>query len=100
MSPKKLSRAGVLTEDQIDEIVISEANDESAWAKPVVVRRSRGAALKIPTELEARAAFLAHLHKMSDVQDWITKVLRERIELEEMAFAELKRDLAKRPTRT
>jgi len=85
-----------LTQDQIDEIVISQAEDDSAWEQAVEVRRSQGAALKIPAELAARAAFLARLHRTTNVQEWVTKILRERIELEEVAFAEAKRDLARR----
>ena len=85
-----------LTPDQIDDIVVSQAEDDSAWEEAVEVRRSQGAALKIPAELVARAAFLARVHRTSDLQEWITKILRERIELEEVAFAEAKRDLAKR----
>jgi hypothetical protein len=84
-----------MTDDQIDEIVVAQADDESAWEEPVAVRRKRDADVRIPAELAARAAFLARLHRISDVQEWITKILRERIELEEVAFAEAKRDLAR-----
>jgi len=63
MSQRKKSQPKALTEDQIDEIVTSQANDESAWEEPVEVHRPRGASLSIPAELAARAAFLAGLHR-------------------------------------
>lgn len=31
-----------LTEDEIDEIVTAEADDDSAWEKPIKVRRPKG----------------------------------------------------------
>jgi hypothetical protein len=95
MSQRRKPQPKALTEDQIDEIVTSQAHDESAWEEPVEVHRPRGASLSIPGELAARAAFLARLHRTPDVQEWVTKVLRERIELEEVAFAEAKREIAK-----
>jgi hypothetical protein len=95
MNRKTAARSRGLTEDQIDAAVISEIDDESAWGEAIEVRRAQDAALKIPRELAARAAFLARLHRKPDVQDWITQILRERIEIEETAFVEMKRDLAK-----
>jgi hypothetical protein len=37
---------------------------------------------------------LAQVHRASGVEEWLTRVIRERVELEEVAFAEAKRDLA------
>jgi hypothetical protein len=83
-----------LTEHEIDQKVIAQADDHSAWGRPTVVRRTRAAALSIPPELAARAAFLAKLHRKPSVEDWLTRVIQERIELEEAAFAGAKQDLA------
>jgi hypothetical protein len=96
MSQRRKDQLLILSQDQIDEIVVSQAEDDSAWEEPIEVRPSQGAALKIPAELAARATFLARLHRMADVQEWVTKILRERIELEEVAFATARRDLAKK----
>ena len=79
---------------KIDEIVTAQANDESAWEKPVRARRSKRASVELPSELAARAAFFARLHRGVSVEDWVARVIEERIELEEAAFAELKRELA------
>jgi hypothetical protein len=96
MSQIKKPTAKKLTEREIDEVVTAEASDSSAWEEPVRVRRPPNAPLKIPGELAARATFLARLHRISDVQEWLARIIRERIELEEVAFAEAKRDLSAR----
>jgi hypothetical protein len=46
--------------------------------------------------LAARAAFLAQLHHTSSVEDWLRRVIQERVELEEAAFVGFKRSLAAR----
>jgi len=48
----------------------------------------------LPFELAARAAFFARLHREASVEEWLRRVIQERIDLEEAAFAGLKRDLA------
>ncbi len=42
-------------------------------------------------ELAARAAFFAKVHREPALETWITRIIRERIELEEAAFLEMKR---------
>ena len=49
--------------------------------------------VSIPPKLAARAAFLANLHGKKGLRECLTRILRERIELEEIAFAEVKREL-------
>jgi len=58
------------------------------------VRKTKPTALSIPGELAARAAFLAQLHRETGMEEWLTRIIRERIELEEAAFLEIKGDLA------
>ena len=82
-----------LSENEIDTLVIAEAGDESVWSKPVKVIKSKKAPLSIPSSLAARAAFFAGLHREARLNDWIQKVIQERVDLEEAAFAGLKRDL-------
>lgn len=84
------------TIEEIDEIVAAEAGDDSAWGKPVRVRKAKRAAVPLPAELAARAAFFARLHHAPSVEDWVARVLQDRIDIEEAAFAELKRELIKR----
>jgi len=83
-----------LTEQEIDRMVVSQANDDSAWDKPVHVRKSKAELLSIPPDLAARAAFLARLHRKASVEEWLTRIIQERIELEEAAFAGAKREMS------
>ena len=81
------------SESEIDKIVESQANDDSAWEKPVLMHRTKPASLSIPAELAARAAFFARLHRKTNVAEWLTHIIQERVELEEAAFIGLKHDL-------
>jgi hypothetical protein len=95
MSAKKRSKTSTVPDqEEIDRVVTSMANDNSAWEAPVRVRRSRATSLSIPGELAARAAFLARLHREADLEKWVERVIRERVELEEVAFTEAKKELA------
>jgi len=85
-----------LAEQQIDDLVIAEAEDDSAWEEPVRVRPSIGTSFSLPEDLAARAAFLARLHRINHLEEWLTRVIRERVELEELAFSRAKRELAVR----
>jgi hypothetical protein len=85
-----------LTESEIDEFVEKQANDDSAWEKPARSRKAKAASISIPPELAARAAFLAKLHHKRNVEEWLTRVIQERIELEEAAFVDAKQDLTPR----
>lgn len=84
----------VLFEEEIDRIVVAQADDDSAWEKPIRVRKVKPASLSLPSELATRAAFFARLHREVSVEDWLRRVIQERIDLEEAAFAGLKCDLA------
>ena len=53
-------------------------------------------ALSLPAELAARAAFLAHLHREKNVGEWLARIIKERVELEEVAFSEAKRAMSHR----
>jgi hypothetical protein len=94
MNTKKTSARRKITEEDIDNLVVAQAGNESAWEVPVQVRRGEPGTISIPADLAARAAFFAQVHRASGVEEWLTRVIRERVELEEVAFAEAKRDLA------
>jgi hypothetical protein len=82
-----------LSEKEIDNLVTAQADDNSAWEKPVRVRRGKTASVSLPAELAARATFLAQLHRTKNMEEWLTHVIQERIELEEAAFLGVKQDL-------
>jgi hypothetical protein len=96
MKSRKKPATKQSTEEEIDEFVESQADEDSAWGKPIQVRRTNTASISLPAELAARAAFLAKLHREKDVKDWLTKVIRERVELEEVAFNQAKREISLR----
>ena len=83
-----------LSEQEIDQIVTAQANNDSSWGKAIRVHRTKPASLSIPADLAARATFLAQLHRTKSLEDWLTRVIQERIELEEAAFIGVKQDLA------
>ncbi|MEK6284386.1 MAG: hypothetical protein AABO57_01440 [Acidobacteriota bacterium] len=94
MKSRKKPTRKQLTEEEIDEIVESQADDDSAWEKPIRVRRAKPGSVFLPPELAARVAFLAKLHREKNVGDWLTRVIKERVELEEVAFTEAKREMS------
>jgi hypothetical protein len=81
------------TQDQIDQFVTAHAGDDSAWGKTTAVRRPKSKLLSIPADLAARAAFLAKLHRETRLDKWIERIVRERVEIEESAFAAAKKTL-------
>lgn len=82
------------SKEDIDKTVVAQAEDDRAWEKPIRVRKTRAASVSIPSELSTRAAFFARLHRETSVEDWLRRIIQERIDLEEAAFSGLKRDLA------
>jgi hypothetical protein len=94
MNKPTKKRAPRLDQEAIDRLVISQSEDSTAWGAPVRVKQSKPASLSIPGELAARAAFLAGLHREAGVDRWVERIVRDRVELEELAFAEAKKKLA------
>jgi len=94
MNKARKKRAASLDQQAIDQLVVSQSEDSSAWDASLVVKRSKPASLSIPGDLAARAAFLARLHRESGLDQWVERVVRERVELEEFAFSEAKRKIA------
>jgi hypothetical protein len=92
MNPRNKTKKK-LSEPEIDRMVTAQANDDSAWGKPIRVRKRESTSLSIPAELAARAAFLAQLHRTNSVEEWLTHVIQERIEMEEAAYIGIKQDL-------
>ena len=86
-------KAQPLSQEAVDRRVVAQSENDSAWEGPIRVKRSKPASLSIPGELAARAAFLARLHRAGGLESWVERVLRERVELEEFAFSEAKKNL-------
>ncbi|MBS1786548.1 MAG: hypothetical protein JST85_02430 [Acidobacteria bacterium] len=84
----------ILSEEEIDDLVESQAGDDKAWEEPIQVIRKQENSLSLPKDLAMRAAFLARLHKEPNTTEWLKRIIAERIELEESAFLDFKRTLA------
>ncbi len=93
-----IKRKKNFSEKEIDALVIAQADDNSAWGKPIRVRNDKPASLSILPELAARAAFLAQLHRTKNTDEWLRRVIEERIELEEAAFMGVKQDFTSKIT--
>ena len=93
MSTRKRRKPNTLNQEAIDRLVVAQSDDESAWEAPIRVQKSKPESLSIPGDLAARAAFLARLHREAGVDKWVERIIRERVELEELAFAEAKKQL-------
>ncbi len=87
------------SETEIDDIVVSQADEDSMWEARVRVSRAANAKLPLPAEIAARASFVARLHGVK-VEEWLMRVIEERVRFEESAFAEIKRDLAENHSRS
>jgi hypothetical protein len=90
---KKTSKK--ISENDIDRLVIGQVDDDSAWEEPVQARRPKPQPLTLPADLAARAAFLARLHRMENTEDWLKRIIQERVELEEAAYAGARQSLSK-----
>lgn len=95
MNRREKHRARLLSEKQIDAAVIAQAGDDAAWERAIRVRRRR-TSLSLSAELAARAAFFARLHRESSVDEWLRRIIRERIDLEEAAFSRVRRELGRK----
>ena len=87
------SKRKVVSEQEIDQRVIDQAVDESAWEKPINIRRSKSTSVKLPSDLTSRAAFFARLHRDGSLDNWLIRVIQERLDIEEAAFSGFKKEL-------
>jgi hypothetical protein len=67
VTPVSARRALRPSQEEIDERVIAQAEDDSAWEPLVQVSRKQ-AAIGLPASLAQRAAFLARLHREHNQQ--------------------------------
>lgn len=69
-----------LSEEEVDRIVESQAEDNAAWEKPIQVTQ-QPISIVIPASLAAKAKFLAALEGRSDIQTAIIEMIQEQIDL-------------------
>ena len=88
-----------LTEQEIDEIVTSEANDISKWEEPVSVKPSGTASIRLSPDTIKKAKYFAKLHKYRGYQTWLKRIIEDRIRTEEEILKELKQRLESESSR-
>ena len=93
------SKRKILSEQEIDGLVIAEADHDSAWGKPVKVEKPKSTSLVIPSVLAAKAAFFARLHREKNLEQWLKRIIQERIDMEDAAFTHVKRELVTKTNR-
>jgi hypothetical protein len=82
-----------MSEEEIDRVVISQADRDTAWEKPVKAHRAKSTSVLIPAALAAQAAFFARLHREPNLSNWLKRIIQERLDIEEAAFTGSKKDL-------
>lgn len=87
------SKRTIMSEEEIDQRVIVQADDETAWESPIKVRKSKSISVALPSELASKAAFFARLHREGSLDNWLKRIIQERLDIEEAAFSGFKREL-------
>jgi len=82
-----------LTEEEIDEIVISEADDITKWEEPISVKPLGTALIRLSPDMIEKARYFAKVHNYHSYQIWLKRVIEDRIKTEEEILKELKQDL-------
>ncbi len=80
-----------LSAEEIDEIVVAEADDLSRWEEPIVVRPTRVISIRLSPEIIAKAKYFAQVYKARGYQTWLKQIIEERIRAEEKLLETLKR---------
>jgi hypothetical protein len=87
------ARRNKQTEEEIDAIVIAHADDENEWDQPVQVHKKKTASVSLPANLAERAVFFSRVHREKSMENWLARIIQERLDIEEAAFTGLKRDM-------
>ena len=88
----------IMTENEIDDSVIAQAEDLTAWEEPVRVKRGK-ASESLPAALAERAAFFARLHREKNLENWLKSIIEERLDIEEAAFSGFKKEMLAKGSR-
>jgi len=86
------TKYSTMKEDEIDALVIAQANDDAAW-EPRNVVHSKMASVALPAALAVRAAFFARIHREKTLESWLKRIIQERLDIEEAAFSGFKKEM-------
>ncbi len=93
------AKRAAMTEEEIDNIVIAQAEDETAWEQPVHVKRKKATSVSLSGTQAERAAFFARVHREESLENWLKRVIQERLDVEEAAFTGFKKDMLAKGSR-
>lgn len=79
-----------LSEEEIDQLVIAEAEDLTKWEEPISVKPT---SIRLSPSIIEKARYLAKLHKARGYQTWLKHIIEERIKLEEEILSNFEREL-------
>lgn len=79
------------TEREIDRILTHEADELVKVGEPKP-RRRQAMTLTLTLSWVEKAKFLAMVHNFSDYRDWITHIVKERLELEDKLYQKSQKD--------
>ena len=77
-------------EEEVDDIVIREANDLTKWEEPIRVKAPQATSIQLSPQIIQKVKFLASVHKEREYQDWLKRIIEERIQLEEELLESVK----------
>jgi len=89
MKKKKLS------EGEIDKIVTEESEDMSKWDDPLSVKPRGAISLVLSSEIIKEAQYLSKLHNYKRYQEWLKKIIEERITTEKEILTAFEKSLKK-----
>ena len=74
----------------VDDIVIKEANESSAWdSEKKVTPKLSPTSIRLSTRTIERAKFFAKVHKERGYQTWLKRIIEDRINTEYELFRRL-----------
>ncbi|MEO8167514.1 MAG: hypothetical protein ABI623_04645 [bacterium] len=71
-----------LSEREIDEIVIRQADNKSAWGKSVHLKAFSVVPISLSPKLIEKAKMIARRRRMKGYQVWMQQVIRDRLKEE------------------
>jgi hypothetical protein len=87
------TKRAIMTIEEIDANVTAQAENDAAWEQPLEVKRSRATSVSLSASLAERAAFFARVHREKSLENWLKRIIQERLDVEEAAFSGFKREM-------
>ncbi len=81
-------------DSQIDNKVISMANDPKAWGKLMEsTPKSKPTSIRLNTRTIERAKFFSKIHHERGYQSWLKRIIEERIDTEFELYKNLRKEI-------